>query len=101
MPPGGFAETFIRNPRFAVAYAGLAAMGSGAASAVVSGVGLRALVNKYADGVRLYGESFAVSDGRAMAPGGPEADAGWERLGGGGGGAAPAPVLPRPPRGPG
>ena len=82
MPPGGFAEMFIRNPRFAVAYAGLAAMGSGAASAVVSGVGLRALVNKYADGVRLYGESFAVSDGRATAPGGPEADAGWERLAG-------------------
>lgn len=82
MPPGGFAELFIRNPRFAVAYAGLAAMGPGAASAVVAGVGLRALVNRYADVVRLYGEAFAVADGRATAPGGPEADAGWERLAG-------------------
>jgi Ca-activated chloride channel family protein len=82
LPPGGFAEVFARNPRYAVAYAGLAAMGPGAASALISGVGLRVLVNKYADAMRLYGESFAVSGDRAVVPGGPEADAGWERLAG-------------------
>jgi VWFA-related protein len=82
LPPGGFAEVFIRNPRYAAAYAGLAAMGPGAASALVSGVGLRALVNKYGDLLRLYGESFAVSGDRVAVPGGPEADAAWERLAG-------------------
>jgi VWFA-related protein len=82
LPPGGFAEVFIRNPRYAAAYAGLAAMGPGAASALISGVGLRALVNKYADLLRLYGESFAVSGDRAAVPGGPPADAVWERLAG-------------------
>lgn len=82
LPPGGFAELFVRNPRLAVAYTGLAAMGPGAASALISGVGLRVLVNKYSDLLRLYGEAFAVSADRAAAPGGPAADAAWERLAG-------------------
>ena len=82
MPPGGFAEIFIRNPRYAAAYAGLAAMGPGAASALISGVGLRALVNKFGDLLRFYGESFAVSGDRVAVPGGAAADPVWERLAG-------------------
>jgi tetratricopeptide (TPR) repeat protein len=82
LPPGGFAEIFIRNPRYAAAYAGLAAMGPGAASALISGTGLRVLVSRYSDLLRLYGASFAVSGDGAAVPGGPEADAAWERLAG-------------------
>ena len=82
LPAGGFAEMFLRNPRFAAAYAGLAGMGPGAASAVIEGIGLRAFVNKYATTAQFYAEAFAVAGGRAAAPGGPEADAAWERLAG-------------------
>jgi VWFA-related protein len=82
LPPGGFAEMFIRNPRYAAAYAGLASMSPAAASALISGVGLRVLVNRHADSLRLYGESFTVSDDKAAVPGGPPAEAGWERLAG-------------------
>jgi Ca-activated chloride channel family protein len=82
LPPGGYAEMFVRNPRYAVAYSGLASMGPGAASALISAVGLRTLVTRYADLLRRYGEAFSVSDGRAAAPGGSPADAAWERLAG-------------------
>ena len=82
LPPGGFAEMFLRNPHFAAGYAALAGMGPGAAAAVISGVGLRAMVNRYASVARLYGESFAVAGGRAASPGGPGADPAWERLAG-------------------
>jgi Ca-activated chloride channel family protein len=82
LPPGGFAEMFLRNPRFAAAYAGLAGMETGAASAVIAGVGLRALVSRYASTAQQYGEAFAVADGRVASPGGTEADASWERLAG-------------------
>jgi len=82
LPPGGYAETFVRNPRYAVAYSGLASMGPGAASALISAVGLRTLVSRYADSLRLYGEAFSVSDARAASPGGAPADAAWEHLAG-------------------
>jgi Ca-activated chloride channel family protein len=82
LPPGGFAELFARKPRLARVYAGLAAMGPDAAAAVISGVGLRALVDKYANVIAFYGESFSVSGGRAAVPGGPEAEPIWEKLAG-------------------
>ena len=82
LPPGGYAEVFVRNPRFAAAYAALAAMGPGAAAAVVSGIGLKALVNRYVDLAQYYGEAFAVADGHAAVPGGREAEALWEKLAG-------------------
>ena len=82
LPPGGYAELFVRNPRYAVAYSGLASMGPGAASALISAVGLRTLVTRYADSLRLYGEAFSVSDSRAASPGGAPADDAWERLAG-------------------
>jgi VWFA-related protein len=82
LPPGGFAEVFVRNLKFARTYAGLAAMGPPAAAALVSGVGLRALVDQYAEALWLYGEALAVSGAGAVVPGGPEADPIWEQLAG-------------------
>jgi len=77
---GGMAEVFTRDPRFAAAYAGLAAMGSETAAAVVEGVGLRTLVTQYADLLARNAEAFAVSGGRVATPGGPPSDAAWTRL---------------------
>ena len=82
LPPGGYAEVFVRNPRFAAAYAALAAMGPGGAAAVVSGIGLKALMNRYVDLAQYYGEAFAVADGHAAVPGGREAEALWQKLAG-------------------
>ncbi len=82
LPPGGFAELFALRPAFAKAYAGLAVMNLDAANAVISAVGLRSLVEKHADVVRLFGESFAVSNGRVAVPGGAEALPVWEDLAG-------------------
>jgi tetratricopeptide (TPR) repeat protein len=45
--PGGIAEAFARDSRLARTYAGLGAMGADTAAAVVSSVGLPALVTRY------------------------------------------------------
>ena len=82
LPPGGFVELFARRPELATAYAGLAAMNLDAANAVISAVGLRPLVEKYANTVRMFGESFAVSEGRVVVPGGAPAQPVWEKLAG-------------------
>jgi len=80
--PGGLAEVFTRDWRFAEAYAGFSAMGADAAAAVVAGVGLRAAVTRYADMLWPYAEAFAVSNGVVVLPGGPPAEPAWTKLAG-------------------
>jgi VWFA-related protein len=80
LPPGGIAEVFARNPQFAGAYSGLAAMSPEVAAMLVSEIGLRALVNRYATVLWFYGESFVLAGGRAAVPGGREAEPAWEKL---------------------
>jgi hypothetical protein len=77
---GGLAEAFATDLRLARAYAGLGAMGPDAGSALVSGLGLRAVVTRYADLLARYGESFAVSKTGVVLPGGPEAEPAWKHL---------------------
>ena len=78
--PGGLAEVFTRDWRFAEAYAGLSAMGADAAAAVVGGIGLRAAVTRYADVLWPYAGAFAVSRGAVVVPGGAPAEPAWTKL---------------------
>jgi Ca-activated chloride channel homolog len=76
---GGIAEALVRDPRLAKAYSGLGAMGSETAAAVVSTVGLQALVERHADLVARYSDAFALSRDGAAAPGNAEA---WAKIAG-------------------
>ncbi len=78
--PGGLAEVFTRDWRFAEAYAGLSAMGADVATSVVAGIGLRAAVTRYADVLWPYAGAFALSNGVAVVPGGPQAEPAWTKL---------------------
>ena len=78
--PGGLAEVFTRDWRFAEAYAGFSAMGADAAAAVVAGIGLRAAVTRYADVLWPYAEAFVVSHGAVVVPGGAQAEPAWTKL---------------------
>ncbi|MFY9728390.1 MAG: VWA domain-containing protein [Bryobacteraceae bacterium] len=78
--PGGLAEVFTRDWRFAEAYAGLSAMGADVATAVVAGIGLRAAVTRYADVLWPYAGAFALSHGAVVVPGGPQAEPAWTKL---------------------
>jgi VWFA-related protein len=80
--PGNLAGAFARDWRYAGAYAGLSSMDSGAATAVVLGVGLRAAVTRYADLLWRYADAFAVSKGAAAVPGGEQAIPVWEKVAG-------------------
>ena len=78
--PGGFAEAVAVDPRLARVYAGFARMEAAAAEAVVSGIGLKQLVEKYAELFYQASSALAVEVGRAAAPGGRQADGVWRKL---------------------
>jgi VWFA-related protein len=78
--PGGLADIFTRDWRFAEAYAALSSMGSDTAAAVVAGAGLQAVVTRYSDILWLYSDAFRVSNGTAATPGGAQAEPVWARL---------------------
>ena len=80
--PGGMAEVFSRDLQFAKAYAGLGAMSVEAASGLISTIGVRGLVTRYADVLALCSGAFEVSGGRAATPGGPAALSTWAKLAG-------------------
>src|ERR1035438_7691117 len=78
--PGGLADIFTRDWRFAEAYAALSSMGSDTAAAVVAGAGLQAVVTRYSDILWLYSDAFRVSNGTVATPGGAQAEPVWARL---------------------
>ena len=80
--PGDMAEVFSRDLRYAKVYAGLGAMSVDTALGLLSTIGVRDLVTKYADVLALCAGAFTVSGGRAATPGGPEALPIWARLAG-------------------
>jgi VWFA-related protein len=80
--PGDMAEVFSRDLRFAKVYAGLGAMSVDTALGLLSTIGVRDLVTKYADVLALCAGAFTVSGGRAATPGGPEALPIWAKLAG-------------------
>ena len=80
--PGGMVDVFSIDLRFAKAYAGLGAMSVDTALGLISTIGVRDLVTKYADVLALCSGAFTVSGGRAATPGGPEALPVWAKLAG-------------------
>ncbi|MBZ5586524.1 MAG: tetratricopeptide repeat protein, partial [Acidobacteriia bacterium] len=78
----GAADIFVRDWRFARAYAGLGALETETAAAVVAGVGLVPLIAAYSEPLAAYGESLALSGGRATVPGGARAEAAWAKVAG-------------------
>ncbi len=80
--PGGLAAGFTQDIRMARVCAGLGSMGPDAAGALMSAAGLRPLVLKNPVEIARYGDSFAVSKGVVVVPGGPEADPVWKDLAG-------------------
>ena len=80
--PGGIAEAFVRDPKLARTYAGLAAMPRELAVAMVKNTGLHALTLQHAP-LWLYGDTFRLGpNGAAAVPGGTAAEAVWAKLAG-------------------
>jgi tetratricopeptide (TPR) repeat protein len=90
--PGGLAEALARDPRLAHVYLGLNTVSRETASALLSGIGLKPLVEKYSDLMSQYASALAVTNGRVAAPGGAAADPVWIKLAGTSP-AQPAPFL--------
>jgi VWFA-related protein len=80
--PGGIAEAFVRQPRLARTYAGLAAMGGETGTGLARRVGLTMLAAEFADELWLYGDTFRAAGGRAEVPGGAAAEPVWAKLAG-------------------
>lgn len=78
--PGGFAEALARDPRLAKAYVGLSVLDEATMSALLAGVGLKELVEKFAVLLYQYSPGLAVGNRRVLVPGGEEAEPIWENL---------------------
>jgi len=79
---GGFAEALVRDPGLAKLYLALGSLQGKAAAVLLDAVGLRGLAAKHAGVVYLHGSGLAVSGGRALVPGGSNAETRWSRLAG-------------------
>ncbi len=79
-PSGGLAEVLARDPRAAKTYAGLATMGERVRNALLAGTDLKQLAEKHADLIYRYSSTFALRGSQAAVPGGPAAEAVWEKV---------------------
>jgi|GEM_PF-2020286 len=77
---GGLAEAIAYDPNIAKVYAGLSAVDSETAAALVAGMGLKALAEKYGDRLRLYSAALSIEGNRVWTPG--DAEAIWTKLSG-------------------
>jgi tetratricopeptide (TPR) repeat protein len=80
--PGGMAEAFVAQPRLARTYAGLGALGSELALALIGRVGLYKIDTEYSGALWLYGDAFRISAGTVAVPGGGGAEGVWTELAG-------------------
>lgn len=77
---GGLAEAIAYDPNIAKVYAGLSAVDSETAAALVAGMGLKALAEKYGDRLRLYSAALSIEGNHVWTPG--DAEAIWAKLSG-------------------
>ena len=80
--PGGLADAMAGNLEFARTYAALGQMDPGTSTALVSGLGIKTLAEKYSSLLYQFASSIAVEHGRAAVPGGEHAEAIWSKLAG-------------------
>ncbi len=79
---GGPAELFMRDPRFARVYSGLAQMDADSAATLVSALKLANLIVKYSALTARYAGAIEVHDGKVLVPGGAAAEPVWAKLAG-------------------
>ena len=77
---GGMAEMLAREVRVAKIYAALSAMGPRAVALLVPGTDLKQLADKHADLLYRRASAFALHGVHAAVPGGPAAEASWEKM---------------------
>ena len=77
--PGGFAEAMSKDLRMAKLYAGLSVMDKSALTALLAGLELKTLADKYADLIYWYAPALALRKGHAAVPGGPAAEQIWAK----------------------
>jgi len=80
VPVGGLAEAMARDLRLARLYVGLSAMDEQTAAALLAGVGMKDLGDKYGGLLQHYSSALAVGSAGALAPGGEPAAPIWEKL---------------------
>ena len=78
--PGGFAEAVVQDPRIGSLYLGISRMHPAAAEALVASVGLKRLLNRYAEVLSMHGSALAVENGAVVVPGGADAGTSWTNL---------------------
>lgn len=78
--PGGFAEAVVQDPRIGSLYLGISRMHPAAAQALVDSVGLKRLLNRYAEVLSMHGSALAVENGAVVVPGGADAGTAWTNL---------------------
>jgi tetratricopeptide (TPR) repeat protein len=78
----GIATAMLRLPKMARLYVGFSYLDRKVASELLSAVNLTTLEQRYADLVYAYSAALAIEGGRAVVPGGPNAEAIWARLAG-------------------
>src|SRR4029077_20367589 len=78
--PGGFAMALMRMPKMARLYVGITSLDKQTVATLLSGMSLKALLDKYSDEVYLFAAAFALQGGHAVVPGGAKAAAIWMSL---------------------
>lgn len=78
--PGGFALALLRMPKMARLYVGINSLDKQTVAALLSGVSLKILSDKYADEMHLFAAAFALQGGHAVVPGGAKAEPIWTSL---------------------
>jgi tetratricopeptide (TPR) repeat protein len=78
--PGGFAMALLRMPKMARLYVGINSLDKQTVGALLSGLSLKILLDKYADEMHLFAAAFALQGGHVVVPGGTRAEAIWASL---------------------
>jgi hypothetical protein len=78
--PGGFAVALLRMPKMARLYVGINSLDKQTVAALLSGLNLKILLDKYADEMHLFAAAFALQGGHAMVPGGAKTEPIWTSL---------------------
>ena len=78
--PGGFPEAVVQDPRIGSLYLGISRMHPAAAESLVASIGLKRLLNRYAEVLSMHGSALAVENGAVVVPGGADAEVSWTNL---------------------
>jgi tetratricopeptide (TPR) repeat protein len=79
---GGFAGVLLRSLNLARLYVGMSSLDRETIAQLLEAVDLRTLHNRYSELFFAFAPAFAVRNGHAVCPGGPQAEAIWEQLAG-------------------